>query len=215
MPSYFTVKNECENTIVIEKSRFICSMKNIDGEEDAKKFIEKISKKYSLATHNCYAYIADENGQNFKFSDDGEPQGTAGIPILNTLKSKGFCKTVAVVTRFFGGIKLGVGGLARAYSCSVQECIKNSAISNMKPSVFLSLTFSYDEYARFSKINDSSFAIVDTDFSDNVKIKIAIIFETESVNRIKSKLSDMFSGKNVIESELQGYFDFAGKVCQK
>ena len=121
---YLTVNGICENLIVIEKSKFICYIKGINSENDAKSFIDEIKKKNSMATHNCYAYIADEKGLIKKFSDDGEPQGTAGLPMLEVLQNSNLKKVVSVVTRYFGGIKLGVGGLSRAYGGSVSECLK-------------------------------------------------------------------------------------------
>ena len=100
MSAYFTVSGEPENVTVIEKSRFICSLKNVNGEEEAREFIEKTRKKYSLANHHCYAYIADGEGRSFRFSDDGEPQGTAGLPILNALKSKNLSQNTQKVYLF-------------------------------------------------------------------------------------------------------------------
>ena len=100
--SYFTVLSEYENTIIIERSKFICYIKHVENEQEAKSFVELIRKKHSLATHNCYAYIADDKGLIQKFSDDGEPQGTAGLPMLEVLKNKRVFKTCAVVTRYFG-----------------------------------------------------------------------------------------------------------------
>ena len=114
------------------RSKFICSIKPVLDEVDAKKFIDTIKKKHSLATHNCYAYIADDKGLIQKFSDDGEPQGTAGLPMLEVLKNKRMFKTVAVVTRYFGGIKLGTGGLTKAYGNSVVECLNTSKILQME-----------------------------------------------------------------------------------
>ena len=116
MKNYLTVKQNVQNEIIIEKSRFITSLKRVYGEDDAKAFVQEIKGKYPDATHNCYAYIADEGGFFAKFSDDGEPQGTAGLPMLETLKAKGLKQVAVVVTRYFGGIKLGTGGLARAYA---------------------------------------------------------------------------------------------------
>ena len=102
MNSFKTVKGIAEEVTVVQRSKFICTVKGVESEEDAKAFIAEIRKKHSLATHNCYAYIADEKGLIQKFSDDGEPQGTAGMPILNVLKSQSLYKTAAVVTRYFG-----------------------------------------------------------------------------------------------------------------
>ncbi|MBQ0099814.1 MAG: YigZ family protein, partial [Firmicutes bacterium] len=142
--SYLTVNGVFENLIVIEKSKFICYVKGISCEEEAKSFIEEIRKKNSLANHNCYAYIADEQGLIKKFSDDGEPQGTAGLPMLEALNNLNLKKVVSVVTRYFGGIKLGTGGLNRAYGNSVTECLKKSEKVNYELSYICTLSCKYD-----------------------------------------------------------------------
>ena len=108
---FYSVKNESEHTIVINKSKFITTLAPIDGYEDALEKIKIVSKKYSDATHNCYAFISNESASEQRFSDDGEPQGTAGMPMLDVLKKRKVCKTLAIVTRYFGGVKLGANGL--------------------------------------------------------------------------------------------------------
>ena len=123
--SYLSVKKPAESEIVIEKSRFICSVSPVNGEEDAKNFVSEVKAKHKTATHNCYAFIADENGLSIKFSDDGEPQGTAGMPMLEVLKNKKLFKVATVVTRYFGGIKLGAGGLTRAYTKACAGVLDN------------------------------------------------------------------------------------------
>lgn len=216
MSAYFTVCGEPENTIVIEKSRFICSMKNVESEADARAFIESVRKKYSLANHHCYAFISDSQGRNFRFSDDGEPQGTAGMPILNVLKTKGFFCTAAVVTRFFGGVKLGAGGLTRAYGNSVTECAAKAKLKVMTPVVFYETLTDYDGYAKLVKLSDSpDYAVAKTEFTDKVKLCIAANTASGAEIKFKTALSDVFKGKNVIVSETDGYYDFAEKLCRK
>lgn len=118
---YLSVSGECVTEKTIEKSRFIATSRHVESEEEARAFIAEISKKYADATHNCYAFIADICGNLLRFSDNGEPQGTAGMPMLEVLKTRKTMQTAAVVTRYFGGIKLGAGGLVRAYSGAVAE----------------------------------------------------------------------------------------------
>ena len=113
-----TVYTRHESEKVIEKSRFLTYSTHVESEEEAKAFLAEIRKAHSLATHVCYAYIADKIGNLQRFSDDGEPQGTAGVPILEVLKAKKLFETAVAVVRYFGGIKLGAGGLVRAYSSS-------------------------------------------------------------------------------------------------
>lgn len=112
---YMTVHNHGEGEIIINKSRFIGYTKPVESEEDALEFIEEIKEKHKDATHNVFAYVIGEDNNIQRYSDDGEPSGTAGIPILEILKKEDLRNTAVVVTRYFGGIKLGVGGLVRAY----------------------------------------------------------------------------------------------------
>ena len=116
MEKYLSVSGITVTEKVIQKSRFITTSTHAESEEGAKNFIAEISSKYKDATHNCYAYICDKLGNFLRFSDDGEPQGTAGMPMLEVLKSEKLFETAVVVTRYFGGIKLGAGGLVHAYS---------------------------------------------------------------------------------------------------
>lgn len=119
--SYRSVGGHTLTEKIIEKSKFITQSRHVDGEEQARAFIDGIKKQHAGATHNCYAYICDSLGNNLRFSDDGEPQGTAGMPMLEVLKANALCEVAVVVTRYFGGIKLGAGGLVRAYSGCVAE----------------------------------------------------------------------------------------------
>ncbi len=207
---YNTVFGECENLTVIERSKFICNVKGIENEEQAKAFIDEVRKRQSLANHHCYAYIADENGLIMKFSDDGEPQGTAGLPMLEVLKNKKIHKTVAVVTRYFGGIKLGTGGLTRAYSGAVNECLNKSDIKCQKQAVIINLISDYENYKNVLKlITSDDFAIISTDFGDNVKIKLAIKSYPENVyENFLVNLSNIFRGKHQFEVVSKGYFPF-------
>lgn len=220
MSEYFTVRGAPECTTVIEKSKFICAIKNVDSEEDARAFIEKRQKEYSLATHHCYAYITDEQGRNFRFSDDGEPQGTAGIPILNVLKQKNLFCTVAVVTRFFGGIKLGTGGLTRAYSNAVQSCFdlaqREKQIKQMNKVHFYETITDYEEYARLLNIiENSGYYLANVSFNNTVATKFAVIEKEDLSGQAKQSLFDAFKGKNVVVKEEIGYYDIMEKKCQR
>ena len=123
-----TVFAPYESEKVIEKSRFITYSTHVESEEEARGFIAKIRSQHSLATHVCYAFISDKTGNLQRFSDDGEPQGTAGVPILEVLKAKKLYETAVAVVRYFGGIKLGAGGLVRAYSSSAAENLDGADI---------------------------------------------------------------------------------------
>ncbi len=185
MEFYYCPADEYESISVIEKSRFICNVKSIASEEEAKEYIRKITKRHSLANHHCYAYIADNKGNIQKFSDDGEPQGTAGMPILNVLKSRFVYQSVAVVTRYFGGIKLGTGGLARAYGGAVCSCLDNAKLLKMYPAVVFEIETDYDGYIKVSSRKYSeSFIIIERTFTDSVRLEVAVkaVSELSAVN---------------------------------
>ena len=204
---YFTVFGETENTIVIERSKFICSIKGIENEQEAKEYVDYIRKKYSIANHNCYAYIADNKGLIQKFSDAGEPQGTAGLPMLEVLKNKKMFKTVAVVTRYFGGIKLGTGGLTRAYGGSVSECLEKAKILNMQEAVFAFVNIDYDGYSKLLKVSeDKNVSIVKTEYENTVKVELAVTKAYKDV--FVNKISDAFNGKLSVEIKESGYYAF-------
>lgn len=142
---YKSVAGETVTEKIIEKSRFITVSRHMCGDDGAKSFIAEVSKKHAAATHNCYAYVADNLGNLLRFSDDGEPQGTAGLPILGVIKAKNlFCTAVAVV-RYFGGVKLGAGGLTRAYCGCAQEGLCAADIREFAPCVEITLEVSYGE----------------------------------------------------------------------
>lgn len=126
--TYYTVNYEGEKELVIQKSRFIAHIRRCETEEEAQQFISEIKKKHKGATHNCSAYMIGEHDLLQKANDDGEPSGTAGVPMLEVLKKRGLKDTATVVTRYFGGIKLGAGGLIRAYSGAVSEAIEETGI---------------------------------------------------------------------------------------
>ncbi len=205
--NYFTVNKETENVIIIERSKFICNIKRVNDESDARAYVEEIRKRHTLATHYCYAYIADEDGLIQKFSDDGEPQGTAGLPMLDVLKNKKMHKTVAVVTRYFGGIKLGTGGLTRAYASSVAEALKVSEVVNMCLANYKKVELDYDKYSRFLKLlNTTSISIVKTNFDNNVSVEFAI--KEEETQKFIDKVTDYFNGKIEFVTIGAGYYSF-------
>lgn len=204
---FFTVKEEAENVIVIERSKFICNVKGVNNEEDAKAFIDTIRKRHSLANHNCYAYIADDKGLIQKFSDAGEPQGTAGLPMLEVLKNKRMYKTVAVVTRYFGGIKLGTGGLTRAYGGSVSECLNKAKIADMQKATVIKILLDYEGYSRLLKrLSNPDVSIIKTEFGNNVEVFLAI--KIAVVDEFINKIIDVFNGKINIQTIDNGFYDF-------
>ena len=203
-----TINGEFENTNVIERSKFICYLKGVQDETQAKEYIDVIKKRHSLANHSCYAYIADEKGLIQKFSDAGEPQGTAGLPMLEVLKNKRIFKTVAVVVRYFGGIKLGTGGLTRAYGGAVSDCLQCSKIAKMCSANVLQIVTDYEGYSRLIKVvtDKDDVRLVSTEF-DNI-VSVEVVVKSDFVEAFKTKLLDVFNGKINIQEKNSGFYDF-------
>lgn len=206
MSEYKTVSGEAESVTVIERSKFICMVKGIETEAQAREYIDAARKKYPLANHYCYAYVADEKGVCRKFSDDGEPHGTAGMPILNALTGRGLCKTVAVVVRYFGGIKLGTGGLSRAYGGACTSAIDKADVRAISEAEFYSLSLSYAGYEKIAAL--ISGGVVSTEFGEGVKVKIAVKPTAGGEKSLIDKISDLLGGDAEITFDEKGYFAF-------
>ena len=144
---YLTVDGVTENTVEIKRSKFIATLSHVESGEDAEAFVRAVRKRYPDATHNCYAYVAVELGNETRFSDDGEPGGTAGQPMLEVLRKKGIVKAAVVVTRYFGGIKLGAGGLVAAYTDSVSEVLDAAGIRRMTECAEVTVECDYSDHS--------------------------------------------------------------------
>ena len=177
--------NEAE--IVEKKSRFIANIAMVSSEEEALEFIDKIKKKYYDARHNCYAYIIGEEGNKKKCSDDGEPQRSAGIPMMEVLENQGYFDIVAVVTRYFGGTLLGVGGLIRAYQGAVIEALVNTKTGEIRDGFRVQYKFGYDFYGKIKYIADSENIVIEDTVFDEM-VTISLIFEKETCERLQKKL---------------------------
>ena len=176
-----------ETEIVEKKSRFIANIAMVNSEEEALEFIEKIKKKYYDARHNCYAYIIGEDGNKKKCSDDGEPQRSAGMPMMEVIQNQGYFDIVAVVTRYFGGTLLGVGGLIRAYQGAVIEALSKGKIGEINSGVRVKYKFGYDFYGKIKYIAESENVVIeDTIFDDMVTI--SLIFKSEECEKLQKKL---------------------------
>lgn len=163
----YSIKNNIEYTLEIKKSKFITKLFRVNSLSEINKILDKINKEYSDSTHICYAYILENNE---KCSDDGEPSGTAGLPILNILKKKNLCNVLAIVIRYFGGIKLGAGGLVRAYSNSVVDTLKQTDIIKLIEGYLIEIEFSYDQVKLIDYIlNDKK--IISKDYNNNITYK--------------------------------------------
>ena len=176
-----------ETEIVEKKSRFIANIAAVASEEEAIEFIEKIKKKYYDARHNCYAYIIGDKGDKKKCSDDGEPQRSAGMPMMEVLENQGYFDIAVVVTRYFGGTLLGVGGLIRAYQGAVIEGLNASVSGEIHEGFRAKYRFGYDFYGKIKYIAESeNIVIEDTLFDETVTI--SLIFNDSESERLQKKL---------------------------
>ena len=167
-----------------------------------------IRAKYPDATHNCYAYIADSDGLQIKFSDDGEPQGTAGMPILEVLKNKKLFKTCVVITRYFGGVKLGAGGLVRAYSDTTSKGVLESSIKNYILSGVYKTSLHFSLYQKFLKfLKELNCFVKDTVF-DNEGVIITFLSPKDNEEKIKNTVLDYSSGKSNLTVEKYEFFGY-------
>ncbi|PLR83148.1 YigZ family protein [Bacillus canaveralius] len=169
---YYTVKGYGEHEITIQKSRFIASVSRAKTEAEAQEFIQKIKKQHWNAPHNCSAYLIGENDQIQKANDDGEPSGTAGVPILEVLKKKHLKDTVVVITRYFGGIKLGAGGLIRAYGKSTSEGIEATGIVERTLMRVMHTTIDYTLLGKVeNELRSSVYSIKEIHYLESVEIE--------------------------------------------
>ena len=197
LPSYYTVKGNGEHEIVIQKSRFIAHVARVETEEAAQAFIQRIKKENWNATHNCSAYLIGENDHIQKANDDGEPSGTAGVPILEVLKKKHLKDTVVVVTRYFGGIKLGAGGLIRAYGKSTSEGINATGIVERKLMKVMSTVIDYTWLGKIeNELRSSVYGIKDIHYLDHVKIETYV--EDREVQNFVDWMVELTSGQGEI-----------------
>jgi uncharacterized YigZ family protein len=170
--SYYTVKELGEHEINIQRSRFIAHITRAETESAAQEFIQTIKKKHWDASHNCSAYLIGENDQIQKANDDGEPSGTAGVPILEVLKKRNLKDTVVVITRYFGGIKLGAGGLIRAYGKSTSEGLNAVGIVERRLVRVIHVTIDYTWLGKIEKeLRASEYRIKEIHYLDKVEIE--------------------------------------------
>ncbi len=204
MAEYRTIAAQAQDEFVERRSRFIGYAKPVQTEEEATAFIAEMKSKHWDATHNVYAYVLRE-GQLQRYSDDGEPQGTAGIPVLDVLQKSHVTDVVVVVTRYFGGILLGGGGLVRAYSHSASIALKAAGIITMKECTLLCLTCDYSQYGRVGALIPECGGMMDsTDFTEVVTIRFHM--PPENISIFSKKLADATNGQVSFEQEGQEFF---------
>ena len=189
-----TIKEDGQVQEEIKKSRFICHAKRVYSEEEARAFITAIKKEHYKATHNCSAFIIGERSEIKRTSDDGEPSGTAGVPMLGVLENHNLTNVCVVVTRYFGGIKLGAGGLIRAYAGSVALAVKEIGIVEIKEQAGIQIQMSYAQYQEYGNfLKEHNLIELETNFTDQVETIIFV--DKEDKEDIKSSLIEFFNGK--------------------
>ena len=191
---YRTIKEDGQVQEEIKKSRFICHAKRVYSEEEARDFITAIKKEHYKATHNCSAFIVGERSEIKRTSDDGEPSGTAGVPMLGVLENHNLTNVCVVVTRYFGGIKLGAGGLIRAYAGSVALAVKEIGIIEIKEQAGIQIHMTYAQYQEYGNfLKEHNLIELETNFTDQVDTMIFI--DKEKKDGIKADLIEFFNGK--------------------
>ena len=197
---YRTIRQDGQAQEEIKKSRFICHAKRVYSEEEARDFIAAIKKEHYKATHNCSAFIVGEKSEIKRTSDDGEPSGSAGVPMLGVMENHQLTNVCFVVTRYFGGIKLGAGGLIRAYAGSVALAIKEIGLIEIKEQAGLRLKMSYSQYQNFDNFLKAEDLIeFDTEFTDLVATTIYI--DKQEKEPLEQKLIEFFNGKIQIDDQ--------------
>ena len=198
-----TIKEDGQVQEEIKKSRFICHIKRVTTEDEARNFIQAVKKEHYKATHNCSAFILGERSEMKRSSDDGEPSGTAGVPMLGVLENHQLTNVCAVVTRYFGGIKLGAGGLIRAYAGSVALAIKEIGSVHIKEQLGLRLTLSYSQYQELPNfLKAKQLQEQDTAFTDQVQTTIFI--DKDDKESVIESLIELFNGKiDIVEQGLR------------
>ena len=196
--------------IVEKKSRFIANIFYVESVNNAEEKLAEIKKKYYDAKHNCFAYVIGENGDQVKSSDDGEPQGTAGHPMLDILKGNEITNCIAIVTRYFGGTLLGTGGLVRAYSDSLKAAIANAKLAEIKNAYEVIFDVSYDDYGKIEKLiqnynsvnaggGQNSIYSLDKTFEDVVKLKYLV--DISIFAKLNSEIIDLTRGKVTLNDD--------------
>ncbi len=204
-PPYKVVCEPGSGVYEEKKSRFIANIAPANSEEEAINFIESIKKKYYDARHNCPAFVIGKNKELTRCSDDGEPSGTAGKPILEVLLLEGVTNVVAVVTRYFGGTLLGTGGLVRAYTQATKEGLQNAGIATMRYGYEITIGVDYTDVGKVQYLlAGEHIKIVDSRYTDKVEFDVRIPDENKEV--LRKELTEATSGRVRIEVTGEGYY---------
>ncbi|TQR21373.1 YigZ family protein [Psychrobacillus vulpis] len=207
---YITVKGFGKSEIIIQKSRFITYVDRAETEEQAQDFINTIKQKHKDATHNCSAYIIGEHDNIQKANDDGEPSGTAGVPMLEVLKKQGLKDTVVVVTRYFGGIKLGGGGLIRAYGKATTEGIDAAIVVERKLHHIVKISIDYTWLGKVeNEVRNSEYPLKEINYADSVEV--FVYTKAEDEQRFTEWITELTNGQAEIEIVEKEFLEFEVK----
>ena len=205
LEEYRTVYEGGQGEIIEKKSRFIATVRPVKTEEEALAFIEEMRKKYWNATHNCFAYVIGERREIMRCSDDGEPGGTAGKPMLDVLLGEELYNTAVVVTRYFGGTLLGTGGLVRAYSKAVQEGLSVSRVIEKHHGVLVEIGTDYNGVGKLQYLfAQKEVPILDSQYTENVKLQILVLAKDRE--QIKKAVTEATSGRASITEIKELYY---------
>ena len=202
---YKTVKKKAQAQLVEKKSKFISSVSPCENEEEALEFLKLIKSKYPDATHNVYAYVIDENNI-FRYSDDGEPGGTAGMPVLDTIRKEGLVDVIVVVTRYFGGTLLGTGGLVHAYGASARQGLVEAEIITRQMCNVVSVNDDYTLVGKIhSKISSENLILEDTIYANEVTFFVCT--SIEDTEKFIMEVTDITNGRAICTVTEQKYVD--------
>lgn len=205
--NYFTIKGFGESEIILSKSRFLTYVNRAETEKEALLFIDKIKKMHPSATHNCSCYLVGENDNIQKANDDGEPSGTAGVPMLEVLKKQGLKDTVVVVTRYFGGIKLGGGGLIRAYGKATTEGIDAAQVVLRKLHHLMKVSIDYNWLGKVeNEVRGSHYALRDIQYTENVDVFVYVL--NDEISTFTDWMTELTNGQAKIQSIEQLFIEF-------
>ena len=199
---YKTVYRGKEGEIIEKKSRFIATVRLVETEEEALAFIEEMKKKYWNATHNCFAYVIGERRECVRCSDDGEPSGTAGKPMLDVLLGEDMYNTAVVVTRYFGGTLLGTGGLVRAYSKAVQEGLAQSDLIEKQYGNILEIGTDYNGVGKIQYlIGENKIPVLESEYTDKVRCRVLLpLSETEQFQKLLTEATNARASQEIVDS---------------
>ena len=205
LEKYKTVYEGGEGEIMEKKSRFIATVRPVSTEEEALAFIEEMKKKYWDARHNCYVYSVGKNREYTRCSDDGEPSGTAGRPMLDVILGEDIYNVAAVVTRYFGGVLLGTGGLVRAYSGSLQEGLKDSTVIEKIHGISMEIITDYTGIGKIQYIaGEKGLPILSSEYTDRVTLQLLI--PADQVQAVEKAVTEGTSGRAKMKNEKDLYY---------